>query len=218
MGDVNKHIIQGHLAADPKVFSNKLGTIVRLTVLTNFRYKESGATEWTTITTRHIVIVRNKFVQAATQFHKGQELRIEGRAHDHGYKDQVTQQQRYERQLVAEDISIPVSDKVPLQQEEQEGDPTGAGEEPEYFDGPQPPPPAPSPSPTSASQHRQTPAPSPSGYGGSSVQSRQGTDTRPQPPQRQGPSPSQHHSQPQREDVFAGMEDSVRRGVSYGQQ
>lgn len=119
--DVNKHIIQGRLASDPEVFRSDRGCLVRFAVYTARRWKDAEG-QWQSRDTRHVVVVRGALAEmVADQLSKGGNIRVEGYAYDHEYS--VQGDKRVERQLVAQEVSVPLI--PPRVRAEEENRPTG---------------------------------------------------------------------------------------------
>jgi len=115
--DINQHIIQGRLCDDPHVIRTEAGSIARLRVATNRRFRDRNG-DWKERGTFHTVIVPSYLVDQISDARKGEGLFVSGYAEDYEYVDN-SGQRRFTRQLVAETISRPLQNAAPARSQSQ---------------------------------------------------------------------------------------------------
>jgi len=111
--DINTHTIQGRLGEDPKIHRTDRGSIARLRVATNYRYKNLGG-EWATKTTWHTVIVRGNDVEMISGARRGDGIFVTGFPEDQEFVD-GNGIKRSQRQLIATTVSRPLQVMSPTQ-------------------------------------------------------------------------------------------------------
>lgn len=117
----NKAIIQGRLGADPDLrYFPSGGAVCNIRVATNETYKKKGATEPTTHTEWHSVVLHDKQAENVKEYlRKGDEIYVEARIRTRKWTDKDGVE-RYTTELVAIPGTVQFGAKRP-----EPGDPAG---------------------------------------------------------------------------------------------
>lgn len=206
MADVNEHRIEGRLTGDPKILRSDRGSIARMSVATNYRYQDRN-NEWQERSTFHIIVVRGDLVDALEGLRQGDTLGVVGFAEDREFTDRDGRE-RSERQLVAKRLYRPMTARR-----------SGSSDRGNFRDAPK----------RQERAERDAPAKAPpraSAYeyqGGNYRQDESRREGRREDGRRDEPAPSARRTianqephapqpaSPQGHDVFADMDDQVRR-------
>ena len=98
--DSRNHVqLIGRLGGEPTVRDTKSGKVARFSIATNEQYSENGQvknnTQW------HNIVAWNRLAEKVEQnFHKGDEILVEGKLTSHSYEDQ-NKVKRYVTEVVA---------------------------------------------------------------------------------------------------------------------